>query len=533
MALLLAQLASGANAQQVPDASVLFPQTQSRITPPPPSPGYMLNGAPLGALAQAQGEKFTLKSARYTGNTVFSTEQLNQVISSSTGQLVDLGTLQNLSNTLSNFYRDAGYPFARAYLAPQDIVDGSVVFTVLEGRFGEVVATLGDQVSRQPNANAQAYVSALKQGDVMRSQDIERAALIMNDIPGYTAVPIVRPGTKAGAGDLELRMMEAKRIKGTASYDNYGSVMTGQNRLRIDAEFARNVLFGDVIKVTGLVTDGKTDLVSATYGLPLKANGLRLELSALHSDYTLGGSLASSDFFGKSDIWGALVSYPYIRSQTANLTFSGALQQKSYSNEKGQLERYTIHALPLAMNFDRRDQFNGGGVTYGVVSVMRSWVADDNQPNASRATLFDKFNLDVARIQRLSESLQGMAKVSGQYTENKIDSTEFISISGPNAVRGYPVGEFSGHTGWTTQLELSYTLPQTRVSPYVFCDYGTATNRTTTLVRELSAKGLGVKYATDSYSLDLVAAWPVLGGVSQTEDKTTPSRLWANFSLRF
>ncbi len=533
MALLLAQLVSGANAQQVPDASVLFPQTQSRITPPPPSPGYMLNGAPLGEQAQTAGEKFTLKSARYTGNTVFNTEQLNLVASGSIGQQVDLATLQNLSNTLSNFYRDAGYPFARVYLAPQDIVDGSVAFTVLEGHFGDVFATLGDQVARQHNADAQAYISALKPGDVMHSQDIERAALIMNDIPGYTAVPIVRPGAKAGAGDLELRMMQAKRFKGSAGYDNYGSLMTGQNRFRVDAELARNWIFGDVIKLTGLVTDGKTDLASVAYGLPLQANGLRLELSALHSAYTLGGTLAPSGFTGKSDIFGALVTYPTFRSQTVNITFSGALQQKDYTNDKGQIERYTLHTLPLSMNFDRRDQFNGGGVTYGVVSAMRAWVTQDNQTTASREPLFDKLNVDIARIQRLTSSLQGMVKFTGQYTENKIDSTEFISISGPNAVRAYPVGEFSGHSGWTTQIELSYNVPKTQVSPYVFYDYGTAINTTTTVVRELSARGLGVKYAAEGYSLDMAVAWPILGGASQTEDTAAAPRLWANLSLRF
>ena len=230
---------------------------------------------------------------------------------------------------------------------------------------------------------------------------------------------------------------------------------------------------------------------------------------------------------------GASVSYQQVRSQTFSLTLSGALQSKRYTNNIGSRERYNIHALPLTVNFDVSDRLNGGAVTYGALTAMTARVGSDNLPTASRDKSFRKLNLDIARIQRVTDRLQASVKASGQYTNDNIDATEFLSTSGPSAVRAFPVGEFSGHRGWSVQTELSYNLPQYNVAPYVFYDKGQASNMTTTLKRTLSGYGVGARYNNGAWTVDVVAAWDSSGSPSQVEPNERGARIWASLIRRF
>lgn len=450
------------------------------------------------------------------------------------GKPVDLAGLQVIARVVSEHYRDAGYPFARAYLPQQDIADGVVTLSVVEGRFGEVAATVEADGVQRPDAAAQKYLRSLKSGEVISAAEVERVALIMNDFPGYTAVPIVRPGAEVGSGDLEMRMVEGQQTRASVGVDNHGSRFTGRHRARFDVMRSRNFVFGDELRLTGLVTDGETGLVAIGYSVPVASNGLRLDLSAIHSRYELSGDwMTGAGFHGKADIVGATLSYPIIRSQSRNLSISSGLQHKSYTNEIGARERYNVDVLPVTLNFDVRDGLNGGAITFGALTYLNGRVSNDNTPTASRDREFSKLNLDVARIQRVTQNLQATIRVSGQHTDDNIDATEFLSISGPNAVRAFPVGEFSGHRGWSAQTELAYHLPQYNVSPYVFYDKGYARNTTTTLSRTLAGYGVGARYFNGGWTFDVMAAWAESGAPSQVEPNERGARIWASLVKRF
>jgi hemolysin activation/secretion protein len=520
-------------AQQSVDPRVSSPRLEERLPPPKASPDFF-PGTKLPQTASAPGaERFQLRQIRFVGNSVLSAQELGEVVKPKIGQTVDFAALQAMADDVSDFYRQSGYPFARAYLLPQDIAGGVLTLTIREGKYGEIFATAGAESAWQRNANAQEFLGELRSDAVIGSKPIERIGLIMNDLPGYSAVPIVRPGAEVGSGDLEMRLTERPQLQGAIGIDNHGSKITGQNRIRFDIERSRNFLFGDVLKVSGLTTDGKTRVLTAAYGFPVMARGARLDLSALQSSYVLGGILSSSNFSGDSNIYGARLSYPIIRSQAGNLAVSGSFQQRRFTNDRGQVEKYVIHAWPLALNFDWKDSLNGGAVTYGALSYQQARVARDNVTTASRDRHSSKVNLDVARIQRLTTNLQATLKYSGQFTQDNVDATDFISLAGPDGVRSYPVGEFSGHVGWIGQAELAYAIPAVSLTPYVFYDRGSATNRTTTMEKFLHGKGVGLRYVQKNISLDLAASWISKGGVSQAEPESTSPRYWAKLSVGF
>ena len=66
------------------------------------------------------------------------------------GKELSLDDLQRVADVITRHYRDRGYFVARAYIPAQDIRDGMVEITVLEGRVDRVsVKPIGDTRLRE------------------------------------------------------------------------------------------------------------------------------------------------------------------------------------------------------------------------------------------------------------------------------------------------------------------------------------------------------------------------------------------------
>lgn len=584
-------LASFVNAQGV-DTAVRVPQTAPPLTAPSMSPNFRINGGPLLSAAPG-GATFVLNQLKFSGNTLFGVEQLQQQVAKYIGQPVDFAGLEQMANAISQFYRDAGYPFARAYLPEQDVQGGVVELEVLEGRYGQITAvnapaaspamilqakrnkamedvlaslTLHFQaneltevvrsidqlfdarmqtleaeyaqtdVERKPNPAAEAFLQDLATGDVIEAKSIERIALILDDIPGYAAVPVVRPGSVRGSGDLEVRMIEDDAWLAVAGFDNYGSKASGRNRLRFDLAKSRNAVFGDLLSFTGLVTDENTWLTSYSYALPVNSSGLRLQTNLMLSRYKLGEGEFANMADGDTDRLSFKLSYPLIRAQARNLTLTGGVEHTRYSNTlMTSTEKYNMDAIPLGVNFDWRDAYGGGAVTYGSATVQFNNVGNDARAVKPDAN-YSLFNLYVAREQRVNERVKAVGRLAVQHATERIDSSHAISLGGVNGVRAYPVGEFSGYRGSSVQLELSYSLPQYSSVPYVFFDAAEAKRLTTQNLHEtrsLSGYGVGVRVTRMGLNMDIAAAWNSGGGNSVSEPGMRSPRLWFSLTNRY
>jgi hemolysin activation/secretion protein len=574
------------------DPAVRLPQTSPSLTTPPSSPNFRVNGGPLLGV-EPGGATFVLTGFEIEGNTLFNTQDLTALVSSRLGLEVDFAALEDIANTISQYYRDAGYPFARAYLPAQDVKDGIVKLDILEGRYGAVTAVnapaatpamvlqaarnravqdvvetltrhfdeqqlsavvrsidalfdtnlqaleaeyVQTDVERTSNLQAQAFLKDLQSGEVIESRQIERIALILDDIPGYSAVPVIRPGALRGSGDLEVRMIENEQWFSAVGFDNQGSKASGQNRARFDFAKSRNAVFGDLLSFTGLVTQENTWLASLSYGIPINASGLRLQSNLMLSRYKLGEGEFAGLADGSTNRVSLALTYPLIRTQAQNLTLSGGVEHTNYKNTLASVsEKYAVNSIPLVVNFDWRDGMGGGAVTYGSVGAHVHQIQNDERVSRPDPS-YSVFSLNVAREQRLGERIKALGRLSLQNASNKIDSSHFISLGGANAVRAYPVGEFSGYRGAVLQGEVSYNLTQYSVAPYAFFDAANAKRMTSLTLaesRNLSGYGVGLRFARLGVNMDLSAAWVSGGGKSVAEPNSKSPRIWFSLSTRF
>lgn len=75
-----------------------------------------------------------VKSITISGNQALSTSELQQLVASMVGSEHSVDQLNAAARRITAYYRERGFTAARAYLAQQDIADGTTSILVAEGR---------------------------------------------------------------------------------------------------------------------------------------------------------------------------------------------------------------------------------------------------------------------------------------------------------------------------------------------------------------------------------------------------------------
>lgn len=536
-------------AQQMPDAGQIAQELTPPLTLPEQKRVSVVIDTPVRKKSAPGGQKVTINSIVITGNSIFSNDELLTILGDFRGKQYDLAGLEELTERITSYYKNADYPFAKALIPAQKIDKGHLQIKVVEGRYDKITIGSKHGVSERMIKAAGGFLDNLKTGEVIKGKILERATLILENQPGYNVLPIIRPGQKLGSGDFSVELIPAKQYGGTISFDNYGDRHTGRNRGSIDLYANSPFMFGDQINLTTIYTDEDLWFGTANYNLPIGTSGLRGQIGFSRVYYEIGKEFSLLDASGIAKIASTSFSYPILRSRQANLLAFFGYQRKWLNDRQktaGRDNDKSSHVLPIGFNFDVRDQlFGNNSITYGMIGWSHGFLDLDDQLKAiDRVTArtdgrFGKLNFDVARIQGLPANFMFFARFTGQLAQNNLDSSERFGLGGVNGVRAYPVGEGFGDEGWITQLELRYRVVDP-VTPYVFYDFGsvrinhdtwttTSNNR-----RSISGIGFGVRGEYKGLKADLSLAWSAVGGNPQSDStiKNNPI-IWFKMSYSF
>src|SRR5439155_6910687 len=72
---------------------------------------------------------------------------------------------------------------------------------------------------------------------------------------------------------------------------------------------------------------------------------------------------------------------------------------------------------------------------------------------------FTKYNVDMRRLQRITDNASLLLSLSGQRATRNLASAEKFSLGGPNGVRAFPVGEATADVGMIATAEARYIIP--------------------------------------------------------------------------
>ena len=479
-AIALAVLSSGlACAQTVPDAGALNQQLQRNRELELPARSELPAVATPEVVARQNGPVVTVKAFRFAGNTLLSAEQLGPALGAYVDRPLGFAQLQQAAAALAEAYRKAGW-IVRTYLPQQEIKDGLVTIQVVEARFGGT-RTEGDASRRIPEATILRMVQAQQPaGAPLKADALDRALLLIGDLPGVSVGGTLRAGANDHETDLVLRFGERPGASGSVTLDNEGARATGA--ARAVGLMTLNSLLGQGEQIDGQVIASQgSDFLWLSATVPLGSAGWRGGVNGSYLDYRLISSdFSALDARGSSSTVGLQASYPVLRARLANLYLSVNADHKSFDNRSNgaTTSNYSVDSATVGLSGNHFDEFGGGGVSTAEASVARGRLDLAGSPNqaADAATTragggYTKIHYSLARRQTLGADWSAYAALSGQWADKNLDSSEKIFLGGADGVRAYPVNEAGGSKGQILNLELRRRLPR-GFSATAFYDYG-------------------------------------------------------------
>lgn len=539
----------GAVAQQVPpNSGRLLQQLQQPPASTPPPKTDLTIQAPTPSEAQ-DNTPFAVATIHIVGNTVFSTASLHSLVASSEGQTLTLTQLHVLTQRITDYYRARGYSLARAIIPPQVLDGGEVHITVLEGRFDQYRL---DNHSRINDSLLRSTLAPL-QNQVVRQSSLDQRLLLLDDLPGVTTHATLSPGSQSGTSELNVRVDPMQLLVGNLTLDDEGDRYTGRMRLGGNL-FVNNPLGqGDQLSANAL-TSGR-DMRYGRLGYEIALNGYGTRVGAAYSvlDYRLGDSLANLHARGTAHEGSAWVNQALIRHRDATLSFRVEVDEKRLNDDVDSTDLHNDrHVLDwvASLSGTQRDSWGGGGIDSAWFSVTRGHLGFDDAVAASAdaATartrgFFTRWNAIASRLQMLTPTTRLFLSLSGQYSNNNLDSSEQFLLGGPDTVRGYDVSTLAGASGFLAALELRHDLALPVSGAWqgsVFVDHGgvwvdakTWPGSTKTNHADLSSAGVSLNWAgPDQWTAMLQIAAPV-GSTPQLAGHRPSTRVWVQLSKGF
>ncbi len=538
---LLISTAQTASAQPTPpSAGQLLQEARPPLgTPPPAVPVQEIRPPATVAPGVGKGVSFRLEALRFAGNTVYSAEQLAAMGSDRIGTQVTLADLEAIAQRIAQRYREQGYFLAQAIVPAQEIVGGVVEISVIEGKLGKLRLELAEKV---PIAapRLRKYLSGLRAGEPLTEQALERAMLLLTDLPGITVQSTLEEGEEPGTVDLLVEVGEGRRRAAQVDVDNFGLRSSGEFRLGGSVRFASPMGLGDNIDLRAQVTSASRTLYGrASYELPVGARGTRFGIGLSRLNYELGDAFAALGAVGEATVLDASLQHPLRRTRSSTLIGTVSLQNKWVEDRFDAVDyRVPRKILNLVggLNLERRDQLWGGGyinasanLTLGHVDIDSALAHQIDQSTLGRDTQggFVKLGVAASRLQAIAPRWNLFTGVVGQLANRNLDVAERIAIGGPRAVRAFSSGALVGDQGAVATAEMRYAVnPEVTLSG--FYDAGWArVNRFaiagTDNSESLRGYGFGIFWGrARSFSIQASVAWRDGAGIPTEANSRSP-----------
>jgi len=522
-----------ATAQQLPNAG-----SQLQLIPPSPAqkkaaPDIRLDTAQPALQASDDSQKLLVQGLRIMGARAYAEADLLAVSGWQAPREMSLGELRELAARITRHYRDHGYFLAQAYLPAQDIRQGVVTITVLEGHYGAI--TVRNDSGLSP-ALVDGVLQGLSTGDTVSLAPLEQRLLRLSDLPGVNVKSTLTPGASVGTSDLILDLKAGQRISGSVEADNHGSRYTGEVRVGATVQVNNLSGRGDVLMARAL--SAGPDLNYGRVAYQVQAGASKLGVAYAEMNYALGDAFASLGFSGASHITSVYGSYPLRRARAGNAALQLSYDDKTLVDRQAatfSTQHKSARVWTGSLVGDQQDAWDGL-TNYALSLTQGDIVAQRTEARSDGG--YAKLAWSVSHLHKLSSASVLQLALSGQTASKNLDSSEKMALGGAQSVRAYPEGETYGDQGYVLNVEARAALPrlyaqQSGLLQLVgFVDTGmvrlnrrpwdSSDNR-----RTLSGVGVGLNWASGEGDVVLKAFCAhKVGAAASTSAPATATRFW-------
>jgi hemolysin activation/secretion protein len=400
------------------------------------------------------------------GQTALSDEILQAALLPWLNTPLDLAGLQSAAERVAATYQRYGR-MATTRLGRQDVTDGVLTIHIQEARFA--ATRMGGKLPERvrPQQLLDFAAAQLRPGELLDTDAMNRALLLMDDLPGVAVTGSLAPGERPGDTELVLEVADDVLLSGSAQLDNAGSRSVGAERVTLQLSLNSPLGWGDQAQLNALVSEGSRYL-RLGYGLPLGPGGQRVQAWASQVDYrVISADFAGLQARGRSSTVGGSATWPVLRSRMANLNVSLMGESKRYHNSAaGSVSsHYGGRSLQAELSGNLFDNRWGGGANSAAVSATAGQIDLAGSPNqaadavsARTAGRYQRWNVQLTRQQNLPGDASLFISASAQYSARNLDSAERMSLGGLSGVRAYPANEASGSSGQLVRVEFRRRL---------------------------------------------------------------------------
>ncbi|MEJ0035890.1 MAG: ShlB/FhaC/HecB family hemolysin secretion/activation protein [Gammaproteobacteria bacterium] len=391
-----------------------------------------------------------------------------------------INQLQDVANKVAAYYRERGYILAQAFVPAQQVTNGEVIVQVLEGRLAGVVVEGNKGYSA--DTLRRPFDSLI--GAPLDKDSIESALLTLTNYPGVTAFGVLGAGREVGTTNLTLRVQSEDRVRLESVVDNYGTQFAGEYRGQVTLTLNDPLHRADRLKLTGLYArstssgDSHGAYGGLDYEIPLFSPNDSLRLVHLTNAYNVGAAAAAvtaTDSEGDTRVDEIGLRHDFSRTRLGSASIGLAFNVKSATFKAPPTVVYEdkLTTARLAAQWERIDtRFRGVNriaLSYthgfnGLLDSLEAYNPADTTANAHVSRLgasgeFNKVNVQLQRLQRLTQYTSLILRVDAQFTNDPLVSLEQFSMGGPDSVRAYPVAEVLAEKGGVASLELVTGAP--------------------------------------------------------------------------
>ncbi|VTQ65996.1 putative hemolysin activation protein HecB [Campylobacter jejuni] len=408
------------------------------------------------------GPCFNIHKIYINNATLLSEKKQHEITQYHLNQCVGMNSISEITRQISDWYIHQGYITSRAFISEQDLSQGELHISVLEGRLEKITLEGGSS-----SQLTMAFPGL--EGGILNLRDIEQGMEQINRLRSNPVQIDILPGKKSGYSIVNLTATPESLLSASLSFDNSGQKSTGTGQLS-GSLTAGNVLgMADKWFVSGgRSSDGATshDAQNVQAGLSIPYGYNLVDYSYSWSNYlstidnngfgwaSTGDSVthrltASRVLFRNGDIkTGASVGLTH---QISNNYLNDVLLDSSSRK---------LSSLLFGLNHTQKI-FGGVATLNPTFSHGVSWLGaeddsgkHDDMPKAG----FKKWNLNGSFQLPVANHLGWLTSFYGQWSPDRLYGSERLTLGGESSVRGFKEQYLSGDKGGYWRNELNYTL---------------------------------------------------------------------------
>lgn len=441
--------------------------------------------------------KFLQIIADEHSNKVYTTKDINSL-------------LQKLNEALLN----KGYITSKVLLKAQNLSTGILKLSLIVGRVEAI---------KFNNKGYYGNVLPFKKGQILNVRELEQTIDNLNSVLNQKAIVKLEPGSKVGDTVVIFNVENNARFEINTSVDNFGNEDTGNTQGNLSLAIAKPLnindsLYYSVTKSFPFEDKRGSSSHYISYSIPLGRDNFTLSHS--YSDYEQEISYAinpfksSGKFTTKEFIWTHLLHRnSKIKTELINKLVHKTRHSFINDNEIDVQKRRTT---TWEIGVHQTRYINNGLIDWylGYSRGINLWAEPGPTDALGGATT--KHNIYLGKFNfikqfAVNKKRKGTYKLEfkGQYTTSNLYASEFFSLGGWNAVRGFS-GDINLSADKGFYVRNTIEIPTSDLNNiYLGFDYGKLGYSSELLGTELAGVVIGIKGKYKNFTYNIFGTYPV------------------------